>query len=324
VRALVAGGGGHIGSHLCDALLAQGHQVTCVDNFSTAPRSNLRALEGREGFSVISADVSQPLESAPEVDWVFHLASPASPPEYLRRPLETLAVNSQGTWNLLDLAVSQGARFLLASTSEVYGDPEVHPQVETYWGNVNPNGPRSCYDESKRFAEALTAAFVRRGVVDARIARIFNTYGPNSRPRDGRMVPNFISQALSGEKLTIYGKGNQTRSLCYVRDTVRGLLLLMDIEEASGVVVNVGNPEEHTVEEYAELISRLCGVEHEISYLPLPEDDPVRRRPDISKARELLGWEPEWSLADGLEATITWFRSILEVSGRSLEQPSPA
>ncbi len=312
MKALVTGGAGHVGSHLCSALLDAGHEVICVDNFSSGKESNIAAAANRRGFSLLRADVTYPLDVTDDLDWIFHLASPASPPEYQRIPLETLAVNSKGTWNLLDLAQRRRARFLFASTSEVYGDPEVHPQVETYWGNVNPNGPRSCYDESKRFGEALTATFVREGLVDARIARIFNTYGPNSRPLDGRMVPNFIWQALRGLPMTIYGDGSQTRSLCFVHDTVRGLMLLMSTKETTGEVVNIGNPEEHTVKEFAQLIGMACGKEYRAQYLPLPQDDPSRRRPDIGKARQILGWEPEWSLKDGLNATVAWFRTRLD------------
>lgn len=311
MRALVSGGAGQIGSRLCLHLLECGYEVICVDNLITGSRRNVESLMSHEGFSFREQDVTQSLQISAPIDAVYHLASPASPPEYVTIPLETLAVNSEGTWNLLRLAGQHQARFLFASTSEVYGDPAEHPQSEEYWGNVNPNGPRSCYDESKRFGEALTAAWVRQRKVDGRIVRIFNTYGPNCRPDDGRMVPNFICQALRQEPFTIYGTGTQTRSLCYVDDTVLGIQRVLEADIASGEVINIGNPEEHTIEQFAREIARICAVEYQAVQLDMPPDDPARRCPSISKARQLLDWEPRWSLADGLGQTVNFLRGIL-------------
>jgi len=313
VNVLVTGGAGLIGSHLVDALLARGDAVTVVDNFSTGRRANVGHLGGDERVTVVEADASVPL---PELlgrpyHRLYHLASPASPLDYLRWPIETLRVNAFGTPLLLDLAHADGARFLLASTSEVYGDPERHPQREDYWGNVNPVGPRSCYDESKRFAESYTVAMGRTVGVDVRIARIFNTYGPRSRPDDGRLIPNFCVQALRGEPLTIYGDGSQTRSFCFVSDLVRGLVALMETDGLTGEVVNLGNPDEFTVLDAAEQIQRLAGSRSDVVFRPLPIDDPVRRRPDIGKARRLLGWEPSIDLPSGLAPTLAWFRTVL-------------
>jgi nucleoside-diphosphate-sugar epimerase len=313
MRVLVAGGAGFIGSHLCRRLLDEGHDVTCVDNLSTGRAVNIRALEDNPSFQFIEADVIEPL--ALRCDAVFHLASPASPPGYLSRPVETLRVNSEGTYQLLELARANGARFLLTSTSEAYGDPLEHPQQETYWGNVNPVGDRACYDEGKRYAEALTMTYVRRLGLDGRIVRIFNTYGPNSDPNDGRLVPNFITQALRGEPLTVFGGGEQTRSLCYVSDLVEGLVRAMSTDAARGEVINLGNPEEHTVREYAERIRALCG-----STAPIVDveaalgDDPQRRRPDIAKAQRMLGWQPMVGLDEGLRRTIAYFRDELGFS----------
>jgi nucleoside-diphosphate-sugar epimerase len=304
---LVAGGAGFIGSHLCRRLLADGHEVLCVDNLSTGRYVNIAALEDVPGFRFLEHDVVQPLAFA--TDAVFHLASPASPPGYLRRPVETLRVNSEGTLHLLEGARRGNARFLLTSTSEAYGDPEQHPQREDYWGNVNPIGERACYDEGKRYAEALTSTYIRHHGLDGRIVRIFNTYGPRSDPDDGRLVPNFITQALRGEPLTLFGSGEQTRSLCYVSDLVEGLIRAMFSESARGEVINLGNPEEHTVREYAERIRTLCGSRSEIIYIPASlGDDPRRRRPDITKAGRLLGWQPSVGLDEGLLATIAYFR----------------
>jgi nucleoside-diphosphate-sugar epimerase len=314
MRALVSGGAGHIGSHLCALLLRDGHTVICVDNLSTGHRRNLTALLGSPRFVFVEHDVVLPFDPPAPVDAVFHLASPASPLDYLSHPLETLAVNSQGTWNLLRLAEQHGARFLFASTSEVYGDPHVHPQPECYWGHVNPNGVRSCYDESKRFGESLTLTYGRQGRVDVRIVRIFNTYGPHSRPDDGRLVPNLIAQALRGEPLTIYGDGRQTRSLCYVTDTAAGIAAAMIMPDTSGEVINLGNPDERSVLDFAQVIARVCEVPLRIVHEPLPIDDPVRRCPDITRARRLLGWEPRVSLEEGLVQTVAWFRSILETA----------
>lgn len=312
MKVLVSGGAGQIGSFLCRSQLEAGNEVICVDNLLTGRRANVESLFSFPGFSFLDHDVTAPLPGLGPLDAVYHLASPASPPEYVTIPLETMAVNSEGTWNLLRLAEATGARFLFASTSEVYGDPDVHPQREDYWGRVNPNGVRSCYDESKRFGEALVASYVRARGVDARIVRIFNTYGPNSRPDDGRMIPNFICQAIRNQPFTIYGEGNQTRSCCYVSDTVSGIQRTLEGDLPAGEVLNIGNPEEHTVVEFAAAIADACGVEQRCVTLEMPVDDPRRRCPDISKARRLIGWEPEVSLGDGLARTVAWFRTVVE------------
>jgi nucleoside-diphosphate-sugar epimerase len=289
-----------------------GYAVTCIDNFQTGDRRNIASLANRPGFRLLEADVSEPL---PEVqgDLFFHLASPASVSDYLAVPLATLRVNSLGTLNMLEAARRSDARFLFSSTSEAYGDPLVHPQPETYWGNVNPNGPRACYDESKRFGEAATLEFFRSYGMNARVVRIFNTYGPHSRPDDGRIVPNFVIQALQRQPITIYGDGSQTRSFCYVSDMVDGLLRAMFTEGTEGEVFNLGNPDEYTVLQFAEVIARQLGSNAGIKYQPLPVDDPTRRRPDISKARTRLGWEPRVGLSDGIERTAEWFRQVLEM-----------
>jgi nucleoside-diphosphate-sugar epimerase len=314
VRAVVAGGAGFIGSHLCDRLVAEGASVVCVDNFITGARANVEHLLGNPRFELVEHDVTDPLDA--ETDAVFHLASPASPNpaslrSYIAHPIETALVNSQGTHQLLELARRNDARFLFASTSEVYGDPLEHPQPESYFGNVNPNGVRSCYDESKRFGEALAMSYRRKLGRDIRIVRIFNTYGPRCDPEDGRLVPNFVSQALAGTPITVYGDGSQTRSLCYVSDLVEGIYRMMTSQEASGEVINLGNPGEHTVLQYAEIIRRLCDSSSAIVHEPLPPDDPTRRQPDITKARSVLGWEPRIGLEDGLRDTIEWYRSVL-------------
>lgn len=317
MRILVTGGAGFIGSHLVERLLGQGHQVVVADNFLTGQRSNLEHLTGNSRLRIVTQDMSQPLgqEITGECyDRIYNLASPASPRGYGRYPIETLQVNSQGTYNALELARLHGARFLQASTSEVYGDPHVHPQIETYWGNVNPNGPRACYDEGKRFAESLVMEYVRQHRVDARIARIFNTYGPRSHPADGRVVPNFCVQTIEGRPITIYGDGSQTRSFCYVDDLVRGFLLLMETDGLAGEVVNLGNPEEHTILHFAERIIQLGGSATHVVYKPLPTDDPQRRRPDISKATQLLNWQPHVSLDEGLRKTLDYFRGAMERS----------
>ncbi len=310
MNVLVAGGGGFVGSHLVDALLADGHRVTVVDSFITGRHVNLRDASRHERFRLIEADVADPgfsLEDHPPFERVYHLASPASPKAFDEVPVEILMVNSVGTLNLLEIARRDGARFLITSTSEVYGEPLVHPQTEDYRGNVNPIGPRSCYDEGKRFAESLTMTYHRRHGVDVRIARLFNTYGPRVAPEDGRIVPNFIGQALRGEPLTVYGDGLQTRSLCYVDDTVAGLIALMESARAVGEVVNLGNPNEHTVLQIAELILAMTGSDSEVAYLPLPVDDPSKRKPEIAKAGHLLGWRPEVALRDGLKRVIRQF-----------------
>jgi dTDP-glucose 4,6-dehydratase len=300
-RIVVMGGAGFVGSHLCDQLLARGDDVVCVDDFSTGRPANVAHLSDRPGFSVVEADVSESVPVTGPVTGVFNLASPASPPDYLARPLETLAVGSEGTRLGLELAARHGTRFVLASTSEVYGDPDVHPQTESYWGRVNPVGPRSVYDEAKRFAEALTMAHHRTLGTDVGIARIFNTYGPRLRADDGRVVSNFLVQAMRDEALTVYGDGSQTRSLCYVDDEVAGLIALFD-SDLTGPV-NIGNPDEYTVLELARTVVDLLGSHSEIVHLPLPVDDPTRRRPDITLARTALGWEPTTDLRAGLAAT---------------------
>jgi len=303
---LVSGAAGFIGSHLCDRLLADGHRVTGLDNLITGSRRNLAHLEGNSYFRFLDYDVTQPIGLGP-FDQVWHLASLASPKEYLAHPIETLESGSTGTRNMLDVARREGARFLLSSTSECYGDPLEHPQAETYWGHVNPVGIRSCYDESKRYAEALTMAYHRYHGICSNIARIFNTYGPRMALKDGRVVPAFLDQALRGEPLTVYGDGLQTRSFCYVADLVEGLVRLGSSEEHEPV--NLGNPVELTILEFADRIRRLLGSDLDVEFRPLPEDDPRKRRPDISKAKRVLGWEPKVSLEDGLRQTVEYFRS---------------
>lgn len=309
VRILVAGGAGFVGSHLCDNLIAQGHAVTALDSGITGRAKNVAHLGDDDRFTLLEHDVTELI--AWQGDAIFHLASPASPEGYLRHPIKTLRVNSVGTENLLALARENSAKFLFASTSEVYGDPLVHPQPETYWGNVNPVGPRACYDEGKRFGEALTVEYVRQFAVDARIIRIFNTYGPRNDPRDGRVVPNFIAQALKGLPITIYGDGSQTRSFCYVGDLVRGVAAAMFTDDTQGEVFNLGNPDERTIREFADLIVRLTGTNVPVVHKSLPADDPKRRRPDISKAQACLDWRPEISLEEGLAETIAYFRQEL-------------
>ena len=308
-RVVVAGGAGFLGSHLCDRLLDRGDEVVCVDNLLTGQRSNIGHLIDEKAFELVVADVTGPLRLEGPVDAVCHLASPASPPAYLRLPLETLAAGSQGTRNLLELAERHSARFLLASTSEIYGDPLVHPQPETYRGNVETTGPRAVYDEAKRFAETLSMAMGRSRGVDVGIARIFNTYGPRLDPDDGRVVSNFMVQALGGRPLTVYGDGSQTRSLCFVDDQVGGLVALLDARGVTGPV-NIGNPDERRVLEIAEEIRRSCRSGSEIVFEPLPEGDPRRRCPDIERARRLLGWEPRVPLDEGLARTVTWFAEV--------------
>ena len=313
LKTLVTGGAGFIGSHLCERLLDEGHTVVCADNFLTGRRSNVAHLLSSPRFELFDLDL---IEGAPEVDVerIYHLASPASPPGYTRFPIETMRVNSEGTRHLLGLAVETGSRFLYASTSEVYGDPLEHPQPESYRGNVSSTGPRSMYDEAKRFGEAITMAYRNTRPVDVRIARIFNTYGPHSDPDDGRLVPNFVVQALTGRLITVYGDGKQTRSLCFVSDLVDGLVRLMESEAACGEVVNLGDPVEHTVLEYAELIRRFARSKSEMAFADYAVgDDPQRRRPDITKARELLAWEPTVGLQEGLLRTIDYFQTEISV-----------
>ena len=310
MRVVVTGGGGFLGSHLCDALLARGDQVVAIDNLITGNRDNLAGAFGHPNFEFMHHDVSTFIHVAGEVDAIMHLASPASPKDYLELPIQTLKVGSLGTHNSLGLAKDKGAKFFLASTSEVYGDPQVHPQVETYWGHVNPIGPRGVYDEAKRFAEAMTMAYHRYHGLDVRIVRVFNVYGPRMRPLDGRVVSNFLAQAVQGKPLTIYGDGTQTRSFCYVDDEVRGFLALLDGPHVGPI--NIGNPNEFTVADLAMIVKEVTGTQSEIVYEPLPVDDPTQRKPDITLARELLGWEPTVELREGLARTFEWMKSALQ------------
>jgi dTDP-glucose 4,6-dehydratase len=308
-RVVVTGGAGFLGSHLCDALLARGDQVVAMDNLSTGSVDNIEHLFGQPGFTFVQHDVSQYVWVPGEVDVVMHFASPASPADFERIPIQILKVGSLGTHNCLGLAKAKSARFFLASTSEVYGDPQIHPQPEAYWGHVNPIGPRGVYDEAKRFAEAMTMAYHRAHGLDVRIVRIFNTFGPRLRVDDGRAVSNFLHQALLGKPITIFGDGSQTRSFCYVEDEVRGFLALLD-----GAVtgpVNIGNPAEYTIRELAAMVLEVTGSASEIVHEPLPVDDPTQRQPDITLAREALGWEPQVDLREGLAQTAAWFRQVL-------------
>ncbi len=310
MRVVVTGGAGFLGSHLCQRLLADGCEVVAIDNFLTGSPDNVEHLLEHERFRLVRADITDYLHVPGPVDQILHFASPASPIDYLRLPIETLKVGSIGTLHALGLAKEKGARFLLASTSETYGDPQVHPQPETYWGHVNPVGPRAVYDEAKRYAEALTMAYRRAHGVDTVILRIFNTYGERMRPNDGRAIPTFIRQALAGEPLTVAGDGTQTRSVCYVDDLVSGILKLLRSELVGPV--NIGNPSELSVLKLAERIVALAGSSSEITFIPRPEDDPSVRRPDITLARTQLGWEPRVSLDDGLSRTIDWFRRLVK------------
>jgi UDP-glucuronate decarboxylase len=309
---LVAGGAGFVGSHLCDAILAQGHRVICVDNFQTGARRNVQALDNHPHFRLIEADICSPISIDEQIEQIYNLACPASPPQYQADPVHTMMTSVVGTGNLLRLAEQHGASFLQASTSEVYGDPEQHPQQEDYWGHVNCTGPRACYDEGKRAAETLCFDMLRAGRVDARVVRIFNTYGPRMSPDDGRIVSNLIVQALRGDPLTIYGTGEQTRSFCYVSDLVDGLMALMNVDPNPGKPVNIGNPGEFTIAELADMVLEMTGSTSPIVHRPLPVDDPQRRRPDISRARQVLGWEPRLSLAEGLALTIPHFASLVQ------------
>lgn len=306
MRILVTGGAGFIGSHLTDRLLADGHFVTVMDNLITGNFNNIAAHQSNPKFEFIHHNVSNHIHIVGNLDWVIHFASPASPIDYLQLPIETLKVNSLGTHNTLGLALAKEAKYFLASTSEVYGDPEVHPQPETYWGNVNPIGPRGVYDESKRFAEALTMAYHHKHHLDTRIVRIFNCYGPRLRVNDGRVVSNFIGQALTGKPLTIYGDGSQTRSFQYVSDLVDGIVKLMGVDHH--LPVNIGNPTEFTVKKLADLVKEMTGSRSDVIYESLPQDDPKRRLPDISKARNLLNWQPRVDLPSGLANTIAWYK----------------
>jgi dTDP-glucose 4,6-dehydratase len=309
MRVLITGAAGFLGSNLCDRFLRDGHEVVGLDNFITGHPDNIAHLMGNERFSLLRHNISEYTYVAGPLDGVLHFASPASPIDYLELPIQTLKVGSLGTHNSLGLAKAKGARFFLASTSEVYGDPMVHPQVESYWGNVNPIGPRGVYDEAKRFAEAITMAYHRTHGVDTRIVRIFNTYGPRMRPRDGRVVSNFIVQALNGEPITMYGDGSQTRSFCFVDDEVEGLYQLFMKGDANPC--NIGNPVEYTVKQLAEIVVELTGASVPIVYQPLPEDDPKVRNPDISRARAMLGWEPAIDVRTGVQRTIDYFRTLV-------------
>ncbi len=316
---LVAGGAGFIGSHLTKFLLEKGYTVICIDNLITGNKKNINSLLQNQNFRYIEADITKDiatiLSEVSSIDFIFHLASPASPNKnskasYINKPLETMLVNSQGTYHLLELAKKWQSRFLFASTSEVYGDPSISPQPETYWGNVNPTGIRSVYDEAKRFGEAMTMLYVRTYAIDARIIRIFNTYGSYMQPDDGRVVSNFIMQALQNKPLTIYGNGSQTRSFCYISDMVSAITQAMFVQEARGSVLNIGNPDERTVKELATMIKEITKSNSEIVYEPLPEDDPKIRKPDITLAKKLLNWEPKIAMHEGLEMTIEYFKNI--------------
>jgi dTDP-glucose 4,6-dehydratase len=309
-HALVTGGAGFVGSHLCERLLSEGYHVLCMDNLRTGSLENVAHLEGDADFEYVDHDVSAYINVPGELDEVYHFASPASPADFERIPIPILKVGALGTHNALGLALAKGARFVLASSSEVYGDPLVHPQHEEYWGNVNPIGIRGVYDEAKRYAESITFAYHRHHKVDTRIVRIFNTYGPRMRSEDGRMIPNFISQALSGRPLSVYGDGSQTRSIQYVDDLIEGTFRLTRSQESRPV--NIGNPREYTVGEVARMVIELSGSESEIVYEPLPADDPKRRCPEIGRAREVLGWEPEVGAREGLKKTLEWFAGRTE------------
>ncbi len=304
MRIVVTGGAGFIGSHLTDALIGQGHKVVVIDNFITGSRKNLEHHEGSDQLMIVEHDITKPVYLAEKIDRIYHLASPASPIDYQKLPIQTLKVGALGTHNVLGMAKHHNARILLASTSEVYGDPEIHPQKEDYWGHVNPVGPRGCYDESKRFAEAIVVAYRDYHKVDTRIIRIFNTYGPRMRLNDGRVVPAFVSQILKNEDITIFGEGLQTRSFCYVSDLVRGIMGVMECNYKNPI--NLGNPSEITIKEFADKIISISGAQRKMVYCPLPVDDPQRRKPDISLAMSILNWQPVVSLEEGLKLTIEW------------------
>ncbi|RKY37484.1 MAG: SDR family NAD-dependent epimerase/dehydratase [Candidatus Omnitrophota bacterium] len=310
-RALVTGGAGFLGSHLCERLLKKGYSVICIDNLITGAAENIKHLFENPDFTYIQQDVTKYIDIEGDLDWVFHFASPASPIDYLKYPIQTLKVGALGTHNALGLAKAKRAKFMLASTSEVYGDPQVHPQPEDYWGNVNPIGPRGVYDEAKRFAEALTMAYHREHDIDIRIVRIFNTYGPRIRTDDGRVIPTFVTQALKGENLTVFGDGSQTRSFCYVEDLIDGVMKLMEVEYH--LPMNLGNPQEVSVLELAQLVIKLTGSKSKIKFLPLPQDDPKVRRPDITRAKTLLHWQPKVELKEGLLFTIEYFKHRLKI-----------
>jgi UDP-glucuronate decarboxylase len=317
-RILVAGGAGFLGSHLCERLLAQGHKVLCVDNFYTGARRNVEHLLGNPNFELMRHDVTLPLHV--EVDQIYNLASPASPVHYQHDPVQTTKTNVLGAIHMLELAQRVRARILQASTSEVYGDPEVHPQPESYWGRVNPIGMRSCYDEGKRCAESLFFDYHRQHRVDIRVARIFNTYGPRMDPRDGRVVPNFIVQALRGDSITIYGDGRQTRSFCFVDDLIEGLGRFMEADPGGPGPVNIGNPEEFTVRDLAKLVIELTGSSSKLAFAPLPSDDPMQRRPDVGAAKQMFGWQPSVRLEEGLRKTIEYFDGLLSAGGLGFQR----
>lgn len=308
-RALVTGGAGFLGSHLCTYMLDKGYEVICMDNLITGDMDNVGHLFGNKNFSFIKYDVTNFIHVEGEIDFIYHFASPASPIDYLELPIQTLKVGSLGTHKALGLAKEKKATFILASTSEVYGDPLIHPQQESYWGNVNPVGPRGVYDEAKRFAEAMTMAYHRYHGVSTRIVRIFNTYGPRMRLNDGRALPNFMTQGLQGKPITVFGDGSQTRSFCFVQDLIRGIFLLANSDETDPV--NIGNPHELTILDFAKKVVELTGSRSEIAYKPIPEDDPKVRQPDITRAREILGWEPEVTLDEGLAQTLDYFKKKL-------------
>lgn len=315
IKCLVTGGAGFIGSHLCEKLVTTGYSVVCADNLVTGSRKNISHLLSSPDFRFIQWDITEDpdtrsVDSLEGLNRIYHLASPASPPKYRKYSVETLLVNSAGTHRMLELARKTGSKFLLSSTSEVYGDPLEHPQKETYFGNVNPVGVRSCYDEGKRFAEAITMEYFRKFKTDVKIIRIFNTYGPRMDPDDGRVISNFVTQALSGKPVSMYGDGSQTRSFCYVSDMVRGIFLMMENGNSSGQVINLGYPKEQTIKEISEIILKLTGSVSRVTNMDIPEDDPVRRKPDIGKAKSLLGWTPEIGLEDGLKKTIEYFKSL--------------
>lgn len=314
MNVVVTGGAGLVGSHLCDSLIRDGHIVLAIDNFISGRPINIRHLADNPSFRLVEANViDDPIEFG-DVDQIYHLASPASPVGYMNNPIQTHLVNSIGTKRMLDLARDRGARLLFSSTSEIYGNPEVHPQPESYFGNVNPVGPRSCYDESKRFGESITMEYVRQFGLDARIVRLFNIYGPRNDPNDGRVVPAFISFALQGQPLPVYGDGQQTRSLCYIDDLITGLRLTMETEGLAGEIINLGNPDERTIRELGTIIADICGSPAGFTHLPMREDDPERRCPDISNAIRLLGWEATTSLRDGLIETIRYFTDVEGIS----------
>nr|QNO53208.1 GDP-L-fucose synthase [Methanosarcinales archaeon ANME-1 ERB6] len=306
IKTIVTGGAGFIGSYLCEYLVEKGHKVICVDNLITGRTPNLERIWKHKNFKFVEHDITEPFFTGDKIDYIYHLASPASPKDYLEHPIHTLKVGALGTYHMLGLAKEHGARFLLASTSEVYGDPKVNPQPEEYLGNVNPIGPRGVYDEAKRYAEAITMAYHRSHNVDTRIVRIFNTFGPRMRLDDGRAVPNFIGQALRGDPITVYGDGSQTRSFCFISDMVEAIYRLMMSDY--DLPMNLGNPEELTILEFANLIKKRCKANSEIVYEVLPQDDPMQRKPDINKAKRILGWEPKVGLEEGLKMTIEWFK----------------